>query len=185
MEKDASGHTPLAANQFRVSIDGGPEHTVTLVSHTNVIVGDRSFSMEIERTPQGSYSLLLDDVVYEIRRVQAVENSEDISLQLNINGRDHRAVVADHRTIVRNNLVRTVPNSTTRQEIKAPMPGKVLRIEVEEGESVQAGKGLLVLEAMKMENEIKSSVSCKIERVFVSPGKAVEKSEVLLSIKPV
>ena len=63
------------------------------------------------------------------------------------------------------------------------MPGRVARIEVKPGESILAGSGLLVLEAMKMENELKAAVSGIVEKIFVETGRVVEKGEILLSIK--
>jgi biotin carboxyl carrier protein len=59
------------------------------------------------------------------------------------------------------------------------MPGKVVRVLVKAGEAVEAGQGLLVVEAMKMQNEIKSPKTGKIERLTVSEGQNVNAGEVL------
>ena len=67
--------------------------------------------------------------------------------------------------------------------LKAPMPGLVLRVQVEAGERVEAGKGLVVLEAMKMENELKSKAQAVVKAVRVRPGEAVEKGQVLLEFE--
>ncbi len=66
--------------------------------------------------------------------------------------------------------------------VKAPMPGLVLRVEVEAGQRVGAGGGLLVLEAMKMENEIRSPWDGVVRRVLVRAGEAVEKGAGLVEI---
>jgi biotin carboxyl carrier protein len=66
------------------------------------------------------------------------------------------------------------------KEVKAPMPGMVLRVEVVPGQEVQEGDPLLVLEAMKMENNLKSPASGTIKSVHVEAGKAVEKGAVLV-----
>jgi biotin carboxyl carrier protein len=58
--------------------------------------------------------------------------------------------------------------------IKALMPGRVTRIAVSEGDAVKKGTGLLILEAMKMENEIQAPADGTIERIFVTPGQTVE-----------
>ena len=65
-------------------------------------------------------------------------------------------------------------------DLFAPMPGKVLSILVKPGDVVQPGDTLLVLEAMKMENVIKSSVSATVEEVPANAGSAVEKGELLV-----
>ena len=58
--------------------------------------------------------------------------------------------------------------------VKALMPGRVVRVLVNEGDAVQKGAGLLILEAMKMENEILSPVAGVVDRIFVKPGDTVE-----------
>jgi len=64
--------------------------------------------------------------------------------------------------------------------LKAPMPGLVVRVQVEPGQQVEAGTPLVVLEAMKMENELKAPGPAIVKVVRVSPGEAVEKGQVLL-----
>jgi biotin carboxyl carrier protein len=66
-----------------------------------------------------------------------------------------------------------------RQQIIAPMPGKVVRLLVKAGDAVEAGQGLLVVEAMKMQNEIRSPKSGIVERVLAREGQAVNACEVL------
>ena len=66
--------------------------------------------------------------------------------------------------------------------IKALMPGRVTRILVQEGESVRKGAGLLILEAMKMENEIQAPADGTIDRILVTPGQTVEGGAELLHL---
>jgi len=66
-----------------------------------------------------------------------------------------------------------------RQQIAAPMPGKVVRILVQQGENVEAGQGILVVEAMKMQNEIRSPKTGAVERLLVTEGQAVNAGEVV------
>ena len=66
------------------------------------------------------------------------------------------------------------------QVLKAPMPGLVLRVHVAAGQQVVAGAGLVVLEAMKMENELKSAAAATVSAVRVKPGEAVEKGQILI-----
>ena len=66
-----------------------------------------------------------------------------------------------------------------RQQITAPMPGKVIRVLVAAGDEVEAGQGLVVVEAMKMQNEIRSPKKGKVERLQVKEGQAVNAGEVL------
>ncbi len=66
--------------------------------------------------------------------------------------------------------------------LKAPMPGLVLRVLVEEGASVEAGHSLLVIEAMKMENELKAQGAGTVKKIHVAPGTRVEKGAPLLEL---
>ena len=70
-----------------------------------------------------------------------------------------------------------------RQEIRAPIPGKVVGVAVESGAEVTAGQSLLVLEAMKMENQIVAEADGTVEDVLVSPGTTVEGGQLLLVLR--
>jgi len=63
--------------------------------------------------------------------------------------------------------------------VAAPMPGKVVRLLVQAGDRVEAGQGILVIEAMKMQNEIRSPKSGVVERLHAREGQAVNAGEVL------
>jgi biotin carboxyl carrier protein len=67
-----------------------------------------------------------------------------------------------------------------RQQIVAPMPGKIVRILVKPGDAVESGQGLLVVEAMKMQNEIRSPKSGKVEKIAAKEGDTVNSGDVLL-----
>jgi len=67
------------------------------------------------------------------------------------------------------------------KEIKAPMPGLIIKILVKEGDMVLKGDNLLVLEAMKMENMIKSPSDVVIKKIFFNPGDIAEKNQVLIT----
>jgi biotin carboxyl carrier protein len=69
------------------------------------------------------------------------------------------------------------------KEIKAPMPGLVLEINVSDGEEVTEGHKILILEAMKMENVILVHTNAKIKKIIVSAGQAVEKGQVLVELE--
>ena len=68
--------------------------------------------------------------------------------------------------------------------ITAPMPGKVIKINVAEAEEIRKNQTLAIVEAMKMENEIKSSIEGFVKKIFVSAGELVDSSKPLLEISP-
>jgi pyruvate carboxylase subunit B len=67
--------------------------------------------------------------------------------------------------------------------LKAPMPGLIVRVNVQAGDAVQAGQGLVVMEAMKMENELRATAPGKVKAVVVTPGTAVEKGALLIELE--
>ena len=69
------------------------------------------------------------------------------------------------------------------QVLKAPMPGLVVRIPVVPGQTVETGTSLVVLEAMKMENELKAAAPATVDRIEVRPGQPVEKGDVLVTFR--
>ena len=69
------------------------------------------------------------------------------------------------------------------KDIKAPMPGKVIDIIVKEGDKVEKGDAILILEAMKMENVLKADSSCSIKKVHVSSSDNVEKNQLLVELE--
>ncbi len=73
-------------------------------------------------------------------------------------------------------------STTEGEEIKAPMPGKILKINVSEGDVVKEGDTVLILEAMKMENEIIANSSGKVKKISVSVNDMVETDDTLLII---
>jgi pyruvate carboxylase subunit B len=100
-----------------------------------------------------------------------------------VNGERHEVEALDERAAHIRTLTGTGTAPAGPALLKAPMPGLVLRILVTPGQTVTAGTSLVVLEAMKMENELKAAAPGTVEQVAVAPGQTVEKGEVLLSFR--
>jgi pyruvate carboxylase subunit B len=90
--------------------------------------------------------------------------------------------VVDHRTHAIRQLSGKAESPVPRT-IVAPMPGLVVRVQVEIGQRVSAGQGVIVVEAMKMENELKAPAQGVVAAVRVSPGEAVEKGTTLIELE--
>jgi biotin carboxyl carrier protein len=79
---------------------------------------------------------------------------------------------------------RPTPVSAGVGAVRAIMPGTIVRVQVEEGDEVSAGDVLLVLEAMKMENELQAPISGVVSRIYARRGQAVEMNAVLAEVEP-
>lgn len=106
-------------------------------------------------------------------------NGDEIHLQ--VNGKATSFKWKDLRSFSKTNLVQ---EAWKIGEIRAVMPGRVAKIYVKSGEHVSAGDSLLVLEAMKMENEIKSPAQGVIKEIHVGSGESVEKDALLVTLDP-
>ena len=124
---------------------------------------------------------------YHVIHNMASYNVELISLdkatktaELKVNGNVYTVTAKDQFDLLLDKLGLSSLNSTRVSEIKAPMPGMVLKVFVAEGDSVPKGGNLFILEAMKMENIIKSPIDGVISHIEVKKGESVEKNQVLL-----
>ncbi|MFQ5703587.1 MAG: biotin/lipoyl-containing protein [Gemmatimonadales bacterium] len=100
-----------------------------------------------------------------------------------LGGTTHSVTVEDDAACLLREVTPAGSRGAKGGVITAPMPGLVLRVEVEEGQPVEVGAGIVVLEAMKMENEIKSPSSGTVDSIHVVPGQAVQKGAVLAVVK--
>ena len=101
--------------------------------------------------------------------------------QIQIDGRIYQVQISDavDQQILKMNLKSKKSNQL--KELRAPMPGLVRQVNVQVGDQVDAGDSLFILEAMKMENILKSPVNGTVSDIFVKPGESVEKNQSLLS----
>jgi biotin carboxyl carrier protein len=100
---------------------------------------------------------------------------------IKVNGKKFKFAVKDKYDELLKSLGMDNLTTTKVANLKAPMPGLVINIDVEVGQTVQKGDALLILEAMKMENVIKSPTDGIIKNILVKKGDAVEKNQVLLN----
>ena len=126
----------------------------------------------VELSP-GVFSILLDGISYEVR----VSPEPDGTLRILSGLEEFTAEVVDPRAW--SGRRHAALEAEGRQQVVAPMPGKVVRLLVKAGDTVEAGQGLLVVEAMKMQNEIRSPKSGVVERLLAQEGQAVNAGEIL------
>lgn len=124
---------------------------------------------------EGVYSILIGAESLEAR----VERN-GARLRVLVRGREYAATIRDPREWRRD--CGGALAAEGRQQIVAPMPGKIVRVLARVGDAVEAGQGLLVVEAMKMQNEIRSPKSGTLERLLVSEGQTVSAGEILASV---
>jgi biotin carboxyl carrier protein len=143
------------ADRWRIALDGQPlDADAVQITPNNFSILLRGQSHEVRVTPSPNGTLTLQSGLEEF--------TAEVVDPRAWSGRRHSALEAEGR-----------------QQVVAPMPGKVVRLLVKAGDTVEAGQGLLVVEAMKMQNEIRSPKSGIVERLLAQEGKAVNAGEIL------
>jgi biotin carboxyl carrier protein len=161
--------------KFEVRIDGRAR-SIELdrgVSGWQILIDGSAMDVDALEIAPGIFSILLNGKSYEVR----VTPTPAGALTLQTAHHEFTAEVVDPRSWRgRRHGALEVEG---RQQILAPMPGKIIRVLVQTGDEVDAGQGLLVVEAMKMQNEIRSPKSGTVERLLVKEGQPVNAGEIL------
>jgi biotin carboxyl carrier protein len=128
----------------------------------------------------GMLCFLYNNHSYQAELISYNENDKVAIIKLN-NAR-YEVKLKDDTDLLLEQL--GISNKTQKvQSIKAPMPGLVLSINVKEGDTVKKGDGLLVLEAMKMENLIKAQSDGKVKKIHITKGAKVEKNQPMIEME--
>ncbi len=161
-----------------VTTVGDTEYTVEILDKDQVLLNGKLMQVNFEAiSGQPVYSLVIDGKSYEAY----VYEGED-QLQVLLLGHQYPAQVEDERERRLRAAAGGGPAEAGEFQLRAPMPGLVVSVPVEEGQDVEKGQVLLVLESMKMQNELKSPRAGKVGRVRVKPGQSVEQRQVLLVV---
>jgi len=146
------------------------QYTFQLIDADNITLNDSDVNNQIILDNNKSKLVSVKGVDHELKRYQ-----------IQIDGRIYHVQISDEvdQQILTMNL--KSKRSNQLKELRAPMPGLVRQVNVQAGDQVDAGDSLFILEAMKMENLLKSPVNGKVSDVFVKPGESVEKNQILLS----
>ena len=143
-------------------------------------VNGKSVILDIVEPKKGMYHILYNSHSYSAELVNY--SAEEKMLTLKLNNRKYAVKLKDETDELLERLG-IGAKSNKIQNIKAPMPGLVIDIKVKPGDTVNKGDGLLVLEAMKMENIIKAPGHAVIKKITVSKGMPVEKNQVLIEME--
>jgi biotin carboxyl carrier protein len=131
----------------------------------------------VEITP-GLYSLLIGGRSYTAR---VSPNGEAGEYRVALCGAEYAVAVRDPRKLALGGRAKQTLEG--RQNVNSLMPGKVVRVLVAEGDAVERGQGLIVVEAMKMQNEIKCPKAGRVEKILVREGQPVNAGEILLTVE--
>ncbi len=169
-------YTSCDDEQLKIEVIDDPD------GHTRVILPDgREMRVDLQAAlGENFFSLLVDKESHEVYREKGEEAGD---YNLTLDGQTYQVRVATER---QHRFATLAPNAHAQSgevTVKAPMPGLVSIVSVEIGQEVAQGQRLIVLEAMKMENELRAPKAGKIKAINVSAGQTVEQNRALVVLE--
>jgi biotin carboxyl carrier protein len=143
-----------------------------------ILIGGKPVESDMVKLDKNKYHLLFDKQSVTIELLEKDETGKQYILH--VNNSKKTVKITDQYDALLSKLGMDKAMSAKANQLKAPMPGLVLSIQVKEGDTVQKGDALLVLEAMKMENLIKATATGTIKKIWIEPKQAVEKNALLI-----
>jgi len=144
-------------------------------------INGANFDLDIEQRNESQYHLIKDDRSYCIDVLHI--NYETKEIKLKINGQIYDGSVQNDLDVLLKEMGIESKAKSVVNELHAPMPGMVLAINVEKGQQINKGDTLIVLEAMKMENNLKADSDVIVKEIHCIKGDTVDKGQQLISFE--
>lgn len=142
------------------------------------VLNDQPFAWDMVRVNENTFHILHNDRSFTAELVEM--DAANKTVKLSINGHPYSVQLKDRFDLLLEQMGMSAVASAKINDIKAPMPGLIVGINVQPGDTVRKGDAVLILEAMKMENLIKAPGEGTIRNIRVAKGDRVEKNQVLI-----
>ena len=147
----------------------------------SMVIDNVPVSWDASMQPNGLVSVLYNDKSYTAIIETIDRKNKEVSLR--VNGQLYRTTIKEPIDLLLTNMGINLSATHKAEPVKAPMPGMVLKILVTPGQQINKGDGLIILEAMKMENILKATGPATVKTIKVSERTAVEKGAVLIEME--
>ncbi len=148
------------------------------IEKSEVKIDGNPFDWDVSKLSDRSYHIVSEGRSFNVEVVKIDREVNEVSLK--INGKPISIALQDKLSLLLEKLGMDMSATAKVNDVKAPMPGLILEIQVKEGDEVKKGDPIMILEAMKMENILKSPGEGIVTAVKVKKGDSVEKNEVLV-----
>jgi biotin carboxyl carrier protein len=165
-------------NEFTATI-GNKKKTIIIEPNSIVKVNGKNYKAELSHLNGQTYLLKIDNRLIEM----SASRKNYGKFIVTIEGHTFDILI---RSALEEKAAEILEQSAShhhKMEIKAPMPGMILKVKKKAGDEVKQSESIMILEAMKMENDLRSPYSGKIKEIFVTEGSAVEKGAILFLIE--
>jgi len=157
---------------------GQEQFTIDINQQGQVAIDEQIINADMQKMPDTTmYSIIIDGKSHDIRL-----NEGNGVYIVQFGGEIFEIVVEDERTRRLAGLKKGPADSSGEVIIKAPMPGVVVEVAVKEGDEVEQGQIILILESMKMQNEFKAPRAGKVHAIRVVPGDKIDQNAVMITI---
>jgi biotin carboxyl carrier protein len=154
------------------------EYTIVIDRDDRIVVNEQVFNIDFQQLAEGGMlSLLLNN-----RSLEAIVEERDEAWEVLLRGELYSVHVQDERAYRLAKARGTAVEASGEAVVKSPMPGLIVAVPVESGQAVKKGDQVIILESMKMENELRSPRDGVVLRVHVAKGASVEKDQALVTI---
>ena len=165
---------------YSIKVNGKHDFEISETGKTLFENGE-DIDYDLIRLSNTHFHILYQNKSYDIDVLDLDTDSKKIELK--INNRKYTVNVSDNFDTLLKKMGFDSQSVTTVKEVRAPMPGMVLQILVKEGQPIIKGDSLIILEAMKMENIIKSPVDAVVKLIKVKVGYKLEKNQLLITFE--
>ena len=147
-------------------------------TETGLAVNDQALNWDLATLPGGGFHIILNGKAHKAELIEYL--AEEKTYRISVNGKNLDVKIKDRHDILLDQLGMGNLTSQKLNQVKAPMPGLILEIKVAPGDTVKKGDQLLILEAMKMENVLKSPGDGEVKAILVKKGDSVEKNQIMI-----
>lgn len=152
----------------------------------NILLGEKEMKYDYKFISENVMILRIDNKNYIVKTESDNEEElKDTAFDVDIKSSVTKVLCKSELDVLMEKFSKSRGDVKIKTDITSPMPGAIVKINVREGQKVKKGEVFLVLEAMKMENELKATNECVIQKIFVEEKKSVEKGQILLKLEPV
>ena len=165
-------------NDFVVTVDN-QKMEVSLTENSLLSINGKKHKCELINLSGNTYLLTIDNKIYEV----SANKIDREKFSIVIDGNHYEPIVRTALQEKASKLIEQTQSLHHNIEVKAPMPGMILKIKKEIGDNITQGDSIIILEAMKMENDLRAPASGTLNKILVKEGTPVEKGTVLFSIE--
>ncbi len=166
--------------KYNVIYNENKAHEIELKDN-KIIIDGQNADIDLVHIYKEKYHIIDNNESFNIEVVRA--DFQNKTFEIKVNDTIYPIQLEDELDMLLEKMGMSAVGSNTMDNVKAPMPGLVLRITVDVGQEVNKGDNLIVLEAMKMENIIKATGIGKVKNILVTEKQAVEKNQLLIEME--